>query len=144
MEQAFSYANKNGSKCGWVIVSNFVETRLYKSNSSLEYEVFDLRKMDDENEFIRFYFMLCKDHLICENEKSLIDNLYQENEEMGIAISNDFYKEYKEIRNRLYTDLKALNTECDPLRLFTKVQKIMDRFTFICFCEDCGLLPQNI
>lgn len=144
VEQAFSYANKNGSKCGWVIVSNFVETRLYKSNSSLEYEVFDLRKMDDENEFIRFYFMLCKDHLICENEKSFIDNLYQENEEMGIAISNDFYKEYKEIRNRLYTDLKALNTECDPLRLFTKAQKIMDRFTFICFCEDCGLLPQNI
>ena len=31
VEQGFTYANKNGSKCGWVIVSNFVETRLYKS-----------------------------------------------------------------------------------------------------------------
>ncbi len=144
VEQAFSYANKNGSKCGWVIVSNFVETRLYKSNSSLEYEVFDLRKMDNENEFIRFYFMLCKDHLICKDGESLIDNLYKENEEMGVAISNDFYKTYKEIRNRLYADLKALNTECDSIMLFTKTQKIMDRFTFICFCEDCGLLPQNI
>ncbi len=144
IEQAFSYANKNGSKCGWVIVSNFVETRLYKSNSSLEYEVFDLRKMDNEVEFIRFYFMLCKDHLICENGKSLVDNLYQENEEMGIAISNDFYKTYKEIRNNLYTDLKTLNTECDSIMLFTKTQKIMDRFTFVCFCEDSGLLPQNL
>lgn len=51
VEQAFSYANKNGSKCGWVIVSNFVETRLYKSNSSLEYEVFDLREINSETDF---------------------------------------------------------------------------------------------
>ncbi|MDD2494305.1 MAG: hypothetical protein PHE29_03850 [Tissierellia bacterium] len=33
VEQGFMYAHKNGTKCGWVIVSNFVETRLYKSNS---------------------------------------------------------------------------------------------------------------
>lgn len=144
VEQAFSYANKNGSKCGWVIVSNFVETRLYKSNSSLEYEVFDLRKMDSEEEFIRFYFMLCKENLIGDTGKSLIDDLYQENEQMGISISNDFYKSYKEIRNNLYAKLKELNPEKDPILLFTNTQKIMDRFTFICFCEDCGLLPANI
>lgn len=144
IEQAFSYANKNGSKCGWVIVSNFVETRLYKSNSSLEYEVFDLRKMNDEAEFLRFYFLLCKDHLISENGKSLIDALYQENEEIGITISNAFYRTYKEIRNSLYANLKDLNPNCDSIMLFTKTQKIMDRFTFICFCEDCGLLPHNV
>lgn len=144
VEQGFSYANKNGSKCGWVIVSNFIETRLYKSNSSLEYEVFDIRKMDSEAEFLRFYFFLCKEHLIVENGKSLIDQLYEENEEMGLAISNDFYKVYKEIRNDLYTSLKENNPKCDELLLFIKSQKIMDRFTFICFCEDCGLLPQHI
>lgn len=144
VEQGFSYANKNGAKCGWVIVSNFIETRLYKSNSSLEYETFDIRKMDNESEFLRFYFFLCKDHLIEEKGKSLIDQLYQENEEMGIAISNDFYKSYKEIRNNLYASIKETNPEYDELLLFTKSQKIMDRFTFICFCEDCGLLPQHI
>ncbi len=144
VEQGFSYANKNGNKCGWVIVSNFVETRLYKSTSSLEYEVFDLRKMNDETEFIRFYFLLCKDHLICENGNSLVDKLYQQNEEMGVAISNEFYKTYKIIRNDLYEDLKVLNPDRDSILLFTKTQKLMDRFTFICFCEDCGLLPQNI
>ncbi len=144
VEQAFSYANKNGSKCGWVIVSNFVETRLYKSNSSLEYEVFDLRKINNEAEFLRFYFLLCKEHLISEKGDSLIDKLYQENEEMGTAISNKFYKTYKEIRNNLWADLKELNPNCDVIMLFTKTQKIMDRFTFICFCGSCGLLPQNI
>ena len=144
VEQAFSYANKNGSKCGWVIVSNFVETRLYKSNSSLEYEVFDLREINSETDFLRFYFLLCKDHLICEAGKSLIDELYQENEEMGTAISNDFYKTYKDIRDNLYTNIRELNPDKDAVVLFTKTQKIMDRFTFICFCEDYGLLPQNV
>lgn len=144
VEQAFFYANKNGSKCGWVIVSNFIEIRLYKSNSMLEYEVFDIRKMDDEKEFLRFYFFLCKDHLIRQAGKSRIDTLYQENEEMGIAISNDFYKTYKRIRNNLYLRLKENNPGIDELLLFTKSQKIMDRFIFICFCEDCGLLPPKI
>lgn len=144
VEQAFFYANKNGSKCGWVIVSNFIETRLYKSNSMLEYEVFDIRNMDSEAEFLRFYFFLCKDHLINQTGKSKIDDLYQENEEMGIAISNDFYKTYKRIRNNLYVSLKDNNPDKDELLLFTKSQKIMDRFIFICFCEDCGLLPPKI
>ena len=144
VEQAFFYANKNGSKCGWVIVSNFIEIRLYKSNSMLEYEVFDIRKMDSEEEFLRFYFFLCKDHLISQTGKSKIDTLYQENEEMGVAISNDFYKTYKRIRNNLYVSLKENNPDKDELLLFTKSQKIMDRFIFICFCEDCGLLPSKI
>lgn len=143
VEQAFSYANKNGSKCGWVIVSNFVETRLYKSTSSLEYETFDMRKMSDEDEFLRFYYFLCKDHLIAESGKSLIDELYQENEIEGIEITNQFYRTYKEIRNNLFLSLKEHNPDKDDLFLFTKSQKLMDRFTFICFCEDCDLLPQN-
>ena len=144
VEQGFTYANKNGSKCGWVIVSNFVETRLYKSISSLEYETFDIRKMDDESEFLRFYFLLCKDHLINKDEKSLIDNLYEENEQMGIKISNDFYNNYKTIRNDLYSSLKESNSDVDELLLFTKSQKLMDRFTFVFFCESYGLLPSKI
>lgn len=144
VEQGFSYANKNGSKCGWVIVSNFIETRLYKSNSSLEYEVFDIRKMDNEKEFLRFYFFLCKENLIAQNGKSFIDQLYEENEKIGLTISTDFYKTYKEIRNNLYTSLKKNNSAYDELLLFAKSQKIMDRFIFICFCEDCGLLPNHI
>ena len=144
VEQAFSYANKNGSKCGWVIVSNFIETRLYKSSSSLEYEVFDMTKMCDEKEFLRFYFFMCKDNLIAEHGKSVIDELYIENEAEGVDISNKFYKDYKSIRNSLFASLKENNPGKDELLLFTKTQKLMDRFTFICFCEDCNLLPQNV
>lgn len=144
VEQAFSYANKNGSKCGWVIVSNFIETRLYKSSSSLEYETFDMSKMDDEKEFLRFYFFMCKDNLIAEHGKSVIDELYDENEVEGVEISNKFYKDYKAIRNNVFSELKGNNPNIDEITLFTKTQKLMDRFTFICFCEDCNLLPQNV
>ncbi|MBR5640640.1 MAG: N-6 DNA methylase [Firmicutes bacterium] len=144
VEQGFTYANKNGSKCGWVIISNFLETRLYKNVSSLEYESFDIRKMDDEQEFLRFYYFLSKDHLIERHGKSLIDELYIENEEMGLEISNNFYSDYKQIRLSLFQDLIEHNENYDKILLFEKAQKIMDRFIFICFCEDCGLLPQNI
>ncbi len=144
VEQAFSYANKNGSKCGWVIVSNFIETRLYKSNSMIEYETFDMRKMDDEKEFLRFYYFMCKDHLIAETGKSIIDELFLENETEGVAITNQFYSTYKEIRNNLFLTIKEINPGKDDLLLFTKAQKLMDRFIFICFCEDCDLLPKNI
>ncbi len=144
VEQAFSYANKNGSKCQWVIVSNFKETRLYRSTSSIEYETFDMRKMNDANEFIRFYYFMCKENLISEVGKSVIDELYLQNEAEGLAISNKFYGQYNEIRNNLFSTLKENNPEIDDLTLFTKSQKLMDRFIFICFCEDCDLLPQNV
>ena len=47
--------------------------------------------------------------MISAEGKSLIDELYQENEEIGVSISNDFYKTYKAIRNNLYARLKELN-----------------------------------
>ncbi len=144
VEQAFSYANKNGSKCGWVIVSNFIETRLYKSSSSLEYESFDMTKMNDEREFLRFYFFICKDNLISEYGKSVIDEMYAEKEIEGIDISNKFYDDYKKIRNEVFSALKENNPDKDELLLFSKTQKLLDRFIFICFCEDCHLLPQNV
>lgn len=143
VEQAFLYAKKNGKNCGWVIVSNYIETRLYKSNSMLEYETFDIRKMDDKKEFLMFYYFLCKDNLISQTDKSVIDEFYQENEIEGIKITNDFYELYKKIRNNLFSSLKENNPQIDEITLFTKAQKIMDRLIFICFCEDCGLLPSN-
>ena len=58
VEQAFSYANKQGKRCQWVIVSNFVETRLYHSNSSLEYETFSIINIDEKEQFKRFLYLL--------------------------------------------------------------------------------------
>lgn len=145
VEQAFLYAEKNGKKCKWVIVSNFIETRLYSCDERMvAYEKFDMSLMDKEAEFLRFYYFLCKDHLIAEEGESLIDSLYQENEADSEEISKEFYKKYKQIRNELFENLKKNNSDKDELLLFTKAQKLMDRIIFICFCEDWGLLPKGI
>jgi len=144
VEQAFQYAHKNGSGCGWVIVSNFIEIRLYKSASSLEYEQFLVTKLDDEEEFKRFYFLLCKDNLILKTGKSTIDRLYDDNELARAEITNQFYNDYKSLRSDLYDSLKENNSDIDPMTLFGKAQKILDRFIFVCFCENRMLLPQGI
>ena len=144
VEQAFGYANKNGSGCGWVIVSNFIEIRLYKSSSSLEYEKFLMTELDRESEFNRFYFLLCKDNLIDKVGKSLIDRIYDDNEQARVEISNEFYNDYKELRTDLYCALRENNPQIDEMTLFSKAQKVLDRFIFICFCENRMLLPQGI
>jgi len=144
VEQAFQYAHKNGSGCGWVIVSNFIEIRLYKSASSLEYEQFFVANLDDEAEFKRFYFLLCKDNLITKTGKSIVDRLYDENELARAEISNQFYNDYKSLRSDLFDALKENNSDTDQLTLFGKAQKILDRFIFVCFCENRMLLPQGI
>ena len=144
IEQAFSYANKNGSSCGWIIVSNFVEIRLYKSSSSLEYEKFLITELDDETEFKRFYFLLCKDNLIEKTGKSLIDKLYDDNEQAREEISNNFYNDYKKLRADLFLTLRESNPQINEMTLFSKAQKILDRFIFICFCENRMLLPLGI
>jgi len=144
VEQAFAYSSKSGKKCNWVIVSNFNEIRIYNSSSQAEYEKFYVTDLVEEEEFKKFYFLLNYHNLINRDAKSLIDKLYEKNEEEQLEISKVFYKDYKNIRIELFEHLKNNNVEKDELILFEKSQKIMDRFIFVCFCEDSGLLPEKV
>lgn len=143
VEQAFSYAPKSGKKCNWIIVSNFVEIRLYHTSSELEYEKFLVTDLCNTEEFKRFYYLLCYGNLIKRDGKSTIDELYEKNEEEQKDISKLFYKDYKDTRLHLFERLKENNPEVDELILFEKSQKLMDRFIFVCFSEDKALLPEN-
>lgn len=144
IEQAFAYSSKSGKKCNWVIVSNFNEIRLYNSLSQGEYEKFYVTDLVEEEEFKRFYFLFNYSNLINRDGKSLIDKLFEKNEEEQIKISKDFYKDYKKVRIELFEHLKSNNPNQSELLLFEKSQKIMDRFIFVCFCEDSGLLPEKV
>lgn len=143
VEQAFSYAPKSGKRCNWIIVSNFIEIRLYHQSSELEYEKFLITDLIKGDEFKRFYYLLCYENLINRDTISLIDDLYNKNEEEQKYISKNFYKDYKNTRLSLFEGLKKNNPEVDELLLFEKSQKFMDRFIFVCFCEDKQLLPEN-
>ncbi|MFE4120088.1 Eco57I restriction-modification methylase domain-containing protein [Priestia sp. YIM B13486] len=144
IEQAFSYASKSGKRCSWVIVSNFKEIRLYHSSDQSEYEKFTITDLVEEEEFKKFYFLLNFGNLINRDEDSLIQSLYNKSEEEQKSISKLFYKDYKQSRIALFEHLKSNNPDMNELVLFEKSQKLMDRFIFICFCEDTGLLPESV
>lgn len=143
VEQAFSYAPKFGSKCKWIIVSNFKEIRLYNASNSLSYETFIISDLGDEEEFKKFYYLLNAENLISKTSKSQIDQIYEKLIEQEKNISKEFYQEYKKARVELFSGLVENNIEINQFLLIEKTQKLMDRLIFIYFCEDQGLLPSN-
>ena len=75
MEQAFSYVSKCGGKCKWVIVSNFIEIRLYPANDSSAYQAFNIIDLVKEENLKEFYTLLVKDNLFVRNGNSRTDEL---------------------------------------------------------------------
>ena len=144
VEQAFNYAPKYGKNCQWVIVSNYKEIRLYRSNDMTEYEVFFLENLKDDLEFQKFIYILSFEALVgTANKKAKALELSEEYQKNQIEIEKKFYNEYKNIRLHIFENMKENNPETDENTLLEKVQKLLDRFLFICFCEDKGLLEKD-
>ncbi|MBR6126295.1 N-6 DNA methylase, partial [bacterium] len=143
VSQAFSYSSKF-DRCDWIIVSNFKEIRLYnKERGQGYYETFEVLNLDDENEFKRFYFCLCKLNLLDKNRNSLLDNLVKDTSKNEEEITKDFYKDFRNLRESLFEHICANNPEIDKKCILEKTQKLLDRLVFVMFCEDSsiGLLP---
>ena len=58
-------------------------------------------------------------------------------------ISDKLYADYKQFKDKIFENLVEKNTQYDKLTLFKKSQKLLDRFLFIFFAEDRGLIPPN-
>ncbi len=144
--QAFDY-KANQSKCVYVITSNFEKVRFY-INNAVDFEEFDLFKLKYE-EFQLLWLCLAKENLLkgiplTIKEASI---LKEEN------ITKQIYVDYSLFKRELYADLIKNNLELEifsgkeekeiKLLLFKKSQKLLDRFLFIFFGEDRGLLPPN-
>lgn len=143
VSQAFSYSSKF-DRCDWIIVSNFKEIRLYnKERGQGYYESFEVLNLNDEKEFKRFYFCLCKQNLLDKNRNSLLDNLVKDTSKNEEEISKDFYKDFKALRKSLFEHICENNPNVDKKCLLEKTQKLLDRLVFVMFCEDStiGLLP---
>lgn len=164
-QQAFDYkANQKG--CVYVITSNFEKLRFY-INDATEFLEFDLFSLT-EDRFALLYLCLQQDNFLSGlpleiKEASLVEES---------QITKGFYKDYSVFKRELYRDLVRNNAkklkagasnvissevERSPeelqeqqrleknvkLTLFKKSQKLIDRFLFIFFAEDRGLLPPN-
>ncbi len=139
VQQAFDYAGAMGGTCRWVIVSNFLEIRLYFHNDRTRYESFDIPGLDRDMK--RFLFLLHKDRLTAQQGESFTDTLYRERQEQEKNISRQFYADYRHARLSLFHHIREQNADISESLLLTKTQKLLDRLLFVCFCEDFGILP---
>lgn len=135
-QQAFNYKN-NQPKCKYVITSNFQKIRFYIDYST-EFEEFDLFFLDRER-FELLYLILHKESIF----SNLPIKLKKETQFHEKEISEELYKDYSYFKNKLFNSLIANHPNDDKLLLFKKSQKLLDRFLFILFAEDSGLLPPN-
>ena len=144
VEQAFNYAPKYGKNCQLVIVSNYKEIRLYRANDMTEYQVFFLKDLKEDLEFKKFIYVLSFFALVgTDKKKAKTLELSEEYQKNQSEIEKKFYKEYKEIRLKIFENIRKNNPTVNENILIEKVQKLLDRFLFICFCEDKELLPNN-
>ncbi|MEA3450409.1 MAG: DNA methyltransferase, partial [Bacteroidota bacterium] len=135
-EQAFGYKN-NQPDCKYVITSNFQSLRFYVDNAT-EYEEFNLFQMNKE-QFKLLYLLLSKESIFSDlPEKLKQETKFHENE-----ISTQLYADYKHFKDKIFKNLLKNNPQYDKLTLFKKSQKLLDRFLFVFFAEDGGLIPPN-
>jgi type I restriction-modification system DNA methylase subunit len=134
--QAFSYKN-NQKGCDYVITSNFEKLRFYVKDAT-DHEEFDLFNLT-QAEFEKLYLYLHKDQLLKDVPLKLMQSSVVEEQKVTEAL----YSIYSKFKNSLFNDLVINNTSVDKILLFKKTQKLLDRFLFILFSEDRGLLPPN-
>jgi type I restriction-modification system DNA methylase subunit len=139
VQQAWDYA-RDAKGCQWILVSNYVELRLYAiGETSLIYEQFELAKLTDPTEYARFILCLHADNLLTGNTKDLLEQSHQADKD----ITARFYADYKAVRETVITRLIEDNPEIKPLELIAPAQKLLDRILFIAFSEDRGLIPHH-
>ncbi|GAB4337846.1 MAG: TaqI-like C-terminal specificity domain-containing protein [Flammeovirgaceae bacterium] len=136
VNQAFSYAHKFGGKVRWVIVSNFVELRLYHTYNSSRYESFEIERLLEPQQLARFFFLLQKDRLFLEKTESPIDLLLENRRAEELRIEFRFYEEYSGYRELLFFNLIRSNFQEEQHELLAASQKILDRILFIAFVRD--------
>ncbi len=134
--QAFGYKN-NQPECVYVITSNFEKLRFYIDNAieHIEFNLFSL----SEKEFQQLYLCLSYDNL----SQNIAKKIKDESVSVEDVITKKLYKDYSLFKRELHQNLVLLNPEFEPLELFKKSQKLLDRFLFLFFGEDRHLLPPN-
>ena len=135
--QAFNYKN-NQHQCLYVITSNFEKLRFYIDNA-IEHIEFNLFKLTEED-FQLLYLCLAYKNI----ENNVPKNIKDESVSQEDVITKKLYNNYSLFKRELHHNLVALNPGNDALGLFQKSQKLLDRFLFIFFAEDRGLLPTNL
>lgn len=135
-QQAFNYKTSHPG-CDVVIISNFEKLRLFIHNQT-EYQEFNLFTLN-KSQFQLLYLLLAYEYF----ERNLLIKIKDESLSEEEEITKKLYKDYADFKTALFKDLTERNPDYDALTLFKSSQKLLDRFLFLFFAEDRGLLPPN-
>lgn len=143
VEQAFSYQSQYNRPVRWIIASNFRETRIYDRTRE-HVEIFYIKKLAQNIEDLKkFIFFLGAKSIVNPNkakqnslEKAVENNIADQKQ-----ISDKFYADYLKTRKNLIENIINNNPQVNQQQAFTYAQKILDRFIFIAFTQDYGLIP---
>ncbi len=137
--QVFKYFRQHQPVCRYAVISNFQMIRLYVDDNQ-GFEQFDIFKIvnDDRFDLFRLLYLYLNPQFVFQNLPAKIrEGTIQKEKE----ITNNLYRLYSDFRFALHKELHKQNPKIDELLLFKKTQKLIDRFLFIFFAEDKGLLP---
>ncbi len=134
--QAFNYKN-NQSNCIYIITSNFEKLRFF-IHHAVEYIEFNLFTLTAE-EFEILWLCLQTESLFSGIPLKVKEESLLEEEK----ITRQLYQDYSAFKKELWQNMVRNSPATDKLLLFKKTQKLLDRFLFIFFAEDKGLLPPN-
>ncbi len=141
VEQAFSYVPKMGGQCRWVIVSDFVEIRLYHASDMRRYERFFIPDLFLKDNLKKFFFLLYKDRLFWQNGgTSPTDGLLESRRAAQEKIEDEFYGEYAASRLLLLNALRRDNSSEADEALLGCSQRLLDRLIFIAFVRDIPIV----
>jgi type I restriction-modification system DNA methylase subunit len=135
-DQAFNYKN-NQPDCIYVITSNFEKLRFYIHNA-VDHQEFNLFQLT-RSEFELLWLLLQKDNLL----SGIPAKIKEESLQAEAQVTKQLYVDYSTFKQELWQDIVAQNPGENELALYKKSQKLLDRFLFIFFAEDKGLLPPN-
>ncbi len=135
-DQAFNYKN-NQPDCIYVITSNFEKLRFYIHNA-VDHQEFNLFQLT-RAEFELMWLLLHQGNLL----SGIPAKIKEESIQAEAQVTKQLYADYSAFKQELWQDMVSKNPGEDELLLYKKSQKLLDRFLFILFAEDKGLLPPN-
>lgn len=106
VEQGFGYSAKTGAT--WVIVSNFKEVRIYRSDYAGRCETFWLKDLDQEESFKRFLMLMHRKNLM-EGIKSRLQKLYDLHENQEAVATMEQFDSSDHILDQIWKTLKKFD-----------------------------------
>lgn len=143
VDQAFSYAQHSdpNNPIDWIMVSNFKEFRLYNyTERSGKCLCFTYKDLLDKEKFKSFMVAFSKKSHI---SKGYPDKILKETLVVEKKLEHNFYKLFHETRLMLIKELEEINNLSREESVHY-AQLILNRYMFIAFAEDSGLLKSQI